>query len=751
MPNALRKLLEGYKYDALLAIAEFYHVPTRGHAGKRPVKAAIIGALCRHLLDPSHATHAISSLSELERTVLDRVLLHPGDLPTSALREELQREGVVQPGPCRGKSVSYEGNPFQPDRGYLEDVLARLTLRGLVFSREHPMQALPGTRLGLSPGVVLTVPEPLRSNLPKPPLPPVDWGRGNLPAPVEVGSTLIAQRDLFLYWSCVRSEHAPLTQAGMLQKRSLRRINEQLINPDPALPAAPAETNAPRLYFMRLLLQALGLLEAERGSLRPTGPRGRLPDLWKLDAVERTRLSIQAWQSMKEWSELASLSVTTLSFDLPQARSVLLEQLRLLPTDVWMSAERFLNRMAIVAPRLLFEARDALTPDSGNGTGMLLGAGLSARQSRWFAEAEAAFVGGALSGPLHWLGLLDISADEGRLLAFRINADGARVLQTEHPAPEEPVEARLVVQPNFQILALGAVPEQTLASLEVFADRVKVDRSAIEYSLCREAVYRAQKDGLSIPTIVEFLQRQSSAPIPQNVIRTLQEWGHQHERIVFHRSIALCQVADEHSLERLWTDPVLQRYMERSLSPTVALIKRGRATAFKETLLEKGVLPICSSSDNPSSARVQVTDDGELLPAHSGPDLFREAYLRELAEERSGKFYVTQSAVSSALGAGMHVSDYLTKLQTIVRGPLPDALQMRIKAWGRYYGKATLRSATLLEVKDAATADELLTDAELGPLLTPINSRQHDRVLIVSTRDLQGLRRLLRERGIEIA
>ena len=757
MSDALRELLEGYKYDALLAIAEFNRVPAlrcgpakRRGGGKKPVKAAIVDALCGHLLEPQRATRVMSSLSSLERTVLDRVLLHPGDLPTSVLREELQREDIVEPGPHKGKSGSYEGT-LKSDRDYLEDVLARLTLRGLVFSREHPVHALPGTKLGLSPGLVLTVPEPLRSNLPKPPLPPVDWGRGNLPAPIEVGSTLIAQRDLFLYWSCVRSEPAPLTRAGLLPKRSLRSINEQLISPDPALAAAPTETSAPRLYFMRLLLQALGLLETEHALLRPTGPRSRMPDIWKFDSVERTRLCIQTWQGMKQWSELASLSVTTLSFDLPQARSVLLEHLRLLPAGAWMSAERFLNRMAIVAPRLLFEARHVLTPDSARGASSYQGTGLSARQSRWFAEAEAAFVGGALSGPLHWLGLLDVSADEGRLLAFRINADGARVLETENPAPEEPLEARLVVQPNFQILALGAVPEQTLASLEVFADRVKVDRSAIEYSLCREAVYRAQKDGLSIPTIVEFLQRQGSAPVPQNVIRTLQEWGHQHERIIFHRSIALCQVADTLALDRLWADPVLQRYLERSLSPTVALIKRGRTTAFKETLLEKGILPICSTSDNPCAARAQVTRDGELCPAHPGPDLFLEACLRELAEERSGKFYVTESAVIKALEAGVQVSDYLSKLQAIVRGPLPDGLQTRIKAWGHYYGKASLRPTTLLEVRDAAAANELLADAELGPLLTRLNGQEHGKVLIVSTRDLQGLRRLLRERGIEIA
>jgi len=751
MPNALSALLESYKYEALLAIAEFNRVPIARRGGKKPVKAAIVSALCRRLLEPRHPTRALTSLSDLERSVLDRVLLHAGDLPVALLRDELQREDIVQPGPRKGKTASYEGNAFKSESQYLEDVLARLTLRGLVFSRQHSVQQPPGTKLGLSPGAVLTIPEGLRNNLPQPPLPPVDWGRGNLPAPIEEGSTLIAQRDLFLYWSSVRSEPAPLTQGGLLQKRSLRNISEQLVGPDPDLAAAPTETGAPRLYFMRLLLQALGLLEADHGTLRATGAKSRTHEIWRADPAERARLCVRAWQDIQQWSELASLSIVNLSFDLPQARSVLLEQIRLLPAGVWISAERFLNRMAIVAPRLLFEARDTHMLNSTHGAGSYQSTGSAARQSRWFAEAEAAFVGGALSGPLHWLGLLDVCADEGRLLAFRINPGGTRILKLDDLPSEEPADARLVIQPNFEILALGAVPEQTLATLETFAERVKVDRSVIEYRLSREAVYRAQKDGLSIQAIANFLQQQASTAIPQNVIRTLQEWGHQHERIVFHRNVALCQAADTHALEHMWGDATLKRYMERSLSPEVALLKSGRTTAFREALLEKGMLPTCSSPDNPCSARAHLTEEGELCPAHPGPDLFLEATLRELAEQRAGRFYVTESAVTQALAGGLQISEYLAKLQAICRNPLPSALQTRIKAWGHYYGKACLRAATLLEVRDAATAEELLGDAELGPLLNRFNASQRDRQLIVCTDDLHALRQLLRERGIELA
>jgi len=809
MSDPFSEILNAYKYEALLQIAEGCGLTSAGHR-PRPPKEALLESLTKRLATSEHVSQALSELSPLERAVLDRLLLHPGEVPTTVLRDELQREDVIQPRPRKaappradgaappradgaappradgaappradgaappradGAAELYEGSAFDPERNYLEDVLARLTLRGLVFSSGHPAPWTGSVRLGLSPGQTLVVPEPLRALLPRPPLPPVEWGRGNLPAPMEASSTDAAQRDLFIYWSCVRAQPSPLTQAGLLHRRTLRTINEQLLAPDPSAVSASVETDAPRLYFMRLLLQDLGLLAIEHGHLHSTGVRNRVPDIWRLSSAQRSKTCVQVWLRMRRWSELASLNVSTVSFDLPQARVVLLEQLRLLTPGVWVSAERFLRRLAIVAPRLLFRARD---PSAHNSTSPASAyysdANHATRQSHWFAEIEAAFVGGALSGPLHWLGLLDVSADEGRLLAFRINPDGARALGLEPAlpdnAPDSTGDARVIVLPNFRILALGPVSEATLAQLEMLADRVNVDRSAFEYVLSRETVYRAQKDGLSVPTIVAFLQQASDAAppradgaappradgaaLPQNVLRTLEEWGEQHERIVFHRGVTLCQAAGPDVMERLWGDASLLKHLERALTPTVALVRRGRATALQEALLQQGWMPAFSPRDDDCAGRVVLTGAGELQPVHDGPDLRLEACLRDLSEERDGRRYVTQGAVETATRAGLSVPEYLRRLAVLHHGPLPDEWRTRIRAWGHYYGPATLRKAVLLEVKDAATADELLADPLLAPLLARLPSEPHGKTLVVRTEDLDSLRRLLGNHGVDV-
>jgi len=753
MANPLRTLLDSYRYQTLLGIAEFSGIATTATNGPRLRKRALIEVLHDQLFTQERAAQALSRLSALERTVLDRLLLHHGEIPTNAFRDELQRHDVVQSAPRdRISTEPYEGDPFNPQANYFEDVMARLTLHGLVFSTGIPSHWPMNTKMGFSPGLLLTVPQTLRSYLPQPTLPPVEWGPGNLPAPAEQANTAVAQRDLFIYWSHVRAQQVPLTQVGLVQKRVLRTISEQLLSPDHFVANAADETKSPRLYFMRLLLQELGLLISGDGHLRIAGQPGRVPEFWEQSVEERTEACLSAWLRISDWSELASLKVSTLDFDLPGARGVLLQQLRLLQPGLWVSSDRFLNRLGVVAPRLLFQTRDLPSRDTMHSAIPYYHAtSYAARQSPWFAEVEGAFVGGALSGPLHWLGILDISADEGRLLAFRLNTSGARALGIE-PASEDESgsEAKVIVQPNFQILALGPVPEATLAKLEMFADRMKADRSAFEYLLCREAVYRGQKDGFSVPEIVAFLEQTCSMGVPQNVLRTLQEWGEQHERVVFHRGVTLCQTAGPELLEQLWDDTALQTHLERRLTSTVALMKRGHAAALQEALLQRGMLPAFSPRDDTCAGRVQATPQGELCPVHKGPSLRLEARLRRLAEEGEGKFHITEGAVTKALATGMSVPQYLQQLATLHRGPLPPALQSRIKAWGHYYGKASLRKLALLEVKDAATADELLADAELAPLLSRFKADTRGRLLQVRTDDLENLRRLLGERGVEL-
>lgn len=578
-------------------------------------------------------------------------------------------------------------------------------------------------------------------------LPPIEWGEGSPPAPVEDASIGTAQRELFIYWSHARAHPLPVTQAQLVQKRALRDVNEQLLRPEPMVNRVSEETAFPHLHFIRLLLQELGLLTVRDNHVQATGPLTRVPQFWEEPVLKRGQACLQAWTRMRNWNELASLRLSAFDLELPSARSTLLQQLRLLPTLSWLSSERFLTRLHMVTPGLLFRSPGSNPQVNSHQVGAQ-----GMQHNHRLAEIEGAFVGGALSGPLHWLGVLDIAADADRLLAFRINAGGARALGIE-AANWDAVsgDAQLIVQPNFRVFALGPISEAKLATLEMFAQRISADASAFEYALSRESMYQAQQDNLNVSDIISFLDQNASAPVPSNVLRTLQEWGEQHERITFHRSVSLCETGDPRLLDELWNDSALRIHLERRLAPSMATVKRRRVAALRDALLQRDVLPVHSPEGSSCKGLVLASAGGELQPIRKGPDLFLDACLRRLAEERDGRFHITESAVTSALAAGMTIREYLKELSQVHHGPLPVDLEAQVKAWGRYYGKAYLREAVLLEVKDADTAEELLADPELSGMLSHFAPDPDGRVLIVRTKDLTALRRALDERGVQLS
>jgi hypothetical protein len=146
-----------------------------------------------------------------------------------------------------------------------------------------------------------------------------------------------------------------------------------------------------------------------------------------------------------------------------------------------------------------------------------------------------------------------------------------------------------------------------------------------------------------------------------------------------------------------------------------------------------------------------TTSEGEIRPFHPGPDLVLSSRIADLAEAVDGRFAITRESLARGSHGDSTVSGFLDRLSSIHRGPIPRSLVTRIKAWGRYYGGATLRRPLLLEVKDSTTAQELLADPELKGLLASFDPDSTGRLLMVQAAvDLKALQLLLLERGIEV-
>jgi len=566
------------------------------------------------------------------------------------------------------------------------------------------------------------------------------WGPDHLPPDILTTSARTAQRDLFLYLTAYAEQATSLTLEGLVPKRHLRTINDALVNPDPRLHHASDEREAPKLHYLRCLAQSLGLLTRRSGTLKASN--SVQAEFWQRPIDCRLRRCVEAWFTVQPWTELASVGLSSLDLDLPRARTDLLDQLRALPVEEWLSADRFKQHMEVLAPDLLLRVR--------NGTQRIAASRTQVHGSPdRIKQIRASFLSSALTGPLHWLGLVDLAMDSDSLMAFRLSATGSTVWADSDQVPcTADDQGVLVVQPDFQILAIGPVPEWFFFMLERFAARRRADTHTFEYFLTRDTVQKAQSNGLSVSEMIAFLTEHSSEAVPDNVLASLQEWGRRQERVTLHRNVALCHTGDPETLDALLVDSAVRVHIQRRLGPTIALLKRRRAAALRGLLFRQGHLPVVSTGPQACRECVRVDQAGQLIRLYGGPNLLLHSCLAPISEQREGNYYVTQGAVSAAMASGMTVEEYLARLARVHRGPVASQLLNQIRTWAGEMASAHLREALVLEFEDSQLASRLLDDPQLAGRLERFEPDPTGRSLLVRASDLEALRALLREKNV---
>ena len=769
----IKETLHSYNFRVLQAMVRASDVAVTSNR-----KTAHVNALAKALYNKGAVERALTRISPRERRALDLIVIYDGSTTSQRLRQALKREGLIEDHPKSHDRYGYphrvEGDPFRKNSLYFEDIVMRLTCLGLIVSQgsSTPHAAV----IGFAPGIRMVIPPQVMPYLPQ-----VVFEEDTTMPAIDIKAEASArafQRDLYLYWSHIRDHETRLTQQGYVFKRALKEINKTLLVPGD-MGKGMGEKENPRLRFVRLLLQEMGLLKVRRGGSIVNAIQAS--SFWSEPPPARVQKSFQAWRDAAFWNELRYLPAITVqswyTSDLSlivTARNKVLDHLVKLPAGEWVGLERLINRLRMTDYEFLFSREvpdqrryygygyyspDYDTPYSAYRNPLGWQFSPITGEAQGWEVVEAQFIRNIVTSVLHWLGLVDLGY-AGRVdkdgaplqaVAYRVTEIGAWLLG-RGSAPEIPVaEGRVVVQPNFQIFALDPISDQILATLDQFAERVSAER-AIEYKLTRRAVYAAQQKGWTAKRVVEYLEETCRAPLPQNVARTLEEWEALHRRIVIHRRTALAQTITTELMDRLLADKTLATHVSRRLTPTIALLtpSKDAVTRLERELQKQGLPP--ARTTQPSKARrpcLTLADDGRLIFAHKVPSIFLFTTLGrfiELADD--GTWWLTQAAVQRGVASGLSVDNILKELTDLHRGPLPAWVVRVVKAWTKFYGDARLETLTLIQFRNAAALRELLDDPELSLYL---RSFIPDRGLVrVEVAHLDEVRRLLAERGVKI-
>jgi hypothetical protein len=748
--------------------------------------------IAQSLFDPAAIDEALRDLDQVERAILRELAACGGRANSRDLALYLTNAGLLSPGRKDGSAAARELSvrtqdifrvsqpPMTPEypmahpHGIFEQALRRLLIAGLVFwgrqtsfaGRERDYAA--GTHDGILV-VPLAVQDAARRT----------WGPEESSHAAldqhgigEAGQAL--QRTLYLYWSLVAAsrEGLPLLSSGLLARSGLRQVTENL-GARLHIEQARMENEAPHLLFIRLLSMKLGLLRERDGTLRavPAEPFFSLP------LVERARRCRRLYVETPFWNELLYLpevSVRPGPAPLEEAHAEVVRSRRMVvgrllheAPEEWHNLSTFIARCKLYMPNLLFPRQygprtERYSSESNPyGWDFRLRRGWLTPREGWHM-IEGGFIRAVVGGPLSWLGLVDIDRSENPT-AFRLAPDIGVVLSDAPLESDEQTWGRLIVQPNFELVALAPVSEALLVNLDRFAERVSLEHIA-QYRLTKASVTRAIQMGLHAGEIQEALERAAGGDLPQNVRYSLVEWERQARRVEMWRETTLFEVDDAALLDALFADETTRPLLRRRLSPTLAEVAPQHLAKLQDLLWQRDYLPALASAPQQHALaedgrlverepQWRLHNDGLLQPFHAVLDLYLAAEVERFTErdEPTGWSRITPASLRRALEGGMILSDIVRFLQRYCLGGVPGSLLIRLKLWGGGYEDGQeihVEPAPMLRLSEAVLRD-LQADEEIGPLLSAeVESRS--RLVRVEGDNLSRVIDLLRERGFPL-
>lgn len=771
-------------------------------------QAAELAEIAEHLFDTQACLAALRTLSAVEICVLRELVACGGransrDLalylasPGSPLAFAQTPETEQNPAPLSLSHLSAATAaryltsvsslyPTPHPHGTFELALHRLLLLGLLFWGKQTNFVGRDYFSGVYDGVLIVPPTVARLVARQWAL-EQDLGKDTSQTESRPGDGMRSlQRALYLYWSLVARarEGLALVSSRLLSRTALRQVLEQMAPlsrfwTTPGAEQIHTETDAPYLLFLRLLLVRLGLLTERQGTLRAAPAR----EFFALPLAERAWRCFRLWLEDPFWNELAFIvnvvaqpgpsPLDPAHEEVVYARQLVVQHIFQAAAETWHALPTFIARMKLHAPALLFPRRygprtERYTLDNNPyGWNFRLKRGWLTHREGWYM-VEGGFIRSLVTGPLAWLGAVEAEAEE-HPDAFCLARGAALLSSSDMPAASEEIWGRLVVQPNFDLVALAPVSEALLLTLDSFAERVRLEHIA-QYHLSKASVMRAVQLDLTAERIQQVLEQAAGEAIPQNVRYSLQEWERQARRVELWPATTLLEVDDPAVLDEFFADPEMQPWLRRRLAPTLAEVVKSQLAHLQDVLWQRAYLPaqtqathyqdvLAAPSLPPQAAQWHLLPDGLLRPLYPLTNLYLAAELERFTVDASDQAQVpspwrriTPASLQQALSAGLELAQVIRFLRKYCQNGVPGSFLVRLKLWGSgYHEEATvhLEEVPLLRLSAQALQD-ILADEEIGPLLgSAVPAEQ--RLVSIKAGQLDLVLALLRARGFEIS
>ncbi|RLD01406.1 MAG: hypothetical protein DRI65_15640 [Chloroflexota bacterium] len=342
----------------------------------------------------------------------------------------------------------------------------------------------------------------------------------------------------------------------------------------------PGVTDPERSFYQMLLVLA-DLLDGKLSTLPE-----KLRQYYDLTESEALVKLWKAWLVSETHHDLTMVDGIQVEgvpeLDPIPVRERLIAPLKDLDPQVWWSMESFVSQLKERSPDFLrsageYEAMFIKDEESG---AFLTGF------SSW-DTVEGELIRYILTGPLHWLGLIDLAgpAEDNRPLAFRLGklfqdfiGGDAPDLPTEKPDP-------IQIRSKGEIRVTMDVAHKVRYQIARFCEWGSYKADAYYYFITPASLTRAEKQGLKVSHLLSLLKNHTKA-IPPNVMAALERWYKQGIQASISQK-TIMRLGSPAVLKALKKSPA-ERYILEQLGPTVVIIKEGSEEKIAQALVELG-------------------------------------------------------------------------------------------------------------------------------------------------------------------
>jgi hypothetical protein len=303
---------------------------------------------------------------------------------------------------------------------------------------------------------------------------------------------------------------------------------------------------------------------------------------------EALTLLFRAWKQSSLINELRLLPDLIIEGnwenDPLRSRLTILEFLSSVPAETWWNLGSFLS---VIKQRNPDYQRPAGDYDSWFIRYKTSGEYL--RGFEHWDEVDGRLIRYILTGPLHWLGVLDLARqEEGQVVtAFRLSGWSKALLRGESlkglPIEEEP----LVARSDARLGARRLVPRRVRYQVSRFCEWEKETLDEYQYRISAVSLSRARQQGLTVTQLLSLLNRNAKT-VPPSLVKALERWEKQGVEARMEKMLVL-RVVSEDILQALHKSRA-SRFLGESLGPTTIAVKPGAADKVLGALAELGYL-----------------------------------------------------------------------------------------------------------------------------------------------------------------